>query len=212
MGDDMAMNTFDLERRLHAQLDGVRQRLDAADLLADGTTLTPTSCPLGCADTPTPHCKAFVPSAPAMASDLQTGLADTVMTTGVAYLVNTDDGSITNIRAAGSGTLAQIVYRATAPGTNDPGAGVFGFNSLEIQEGATLQAVGAARSSSSPTRQSRSPACIDARGYNPTPPPARKLCNTRRRARPGRLRRRHDDLGQGRRSRRRRRRHGPQRQ
>ena len=141
--DDMGMNTFDLSGGCTPNTTVCGNGSTLQTCSADGTTLTPTECPLGCGDTPTPHCKSFVPSVPAMASDFQSGLADTVMTTGTTYLINTDDGSISNIRGAGRGTLSQITYRATAPGTNDTGAGIFSFNSLELQEGAMLQAVGA---------------------------------------------------------------------
>lgn len=173
---DMGMTEFDLSGGCVPNSTVCSNGSTLQTCSSDGTTLTPTSCPLGCGDTPTPHCKVFVPSAPAAAGDLQTGLADTALTTGVIYLINTDDGSITNIRAAGSGNLSQIVYRSTMPGTNDPGAGIFSFNSLDVQQGATLQAIGGRALVIVANTTIKVTGVIDARAYDKNSA-GTKLCN-----------------------------------
>jgi hypothetical protein len=177
LGDgDLGMTSFDLTGGCTPSTTFCSNGSTLQTCSSDGTMVTPTSCPLGCSDTPPAHCKSFVPSLPALASDLQAGLADTVLTTGTTYLINTDDGSISNIRGAGAGILTQISYRATTPGTNDPGAGVFGFNSLDLQNGATLQAVGSRALVIVAATTIGITGVLDARAYNAASTGS-KLCN-----------------------------------
>lgn len=142
---------------------------------SDGTGFTTETCALGCGSMPAPHCQVVVPSLPASVDDFQSGLADLVIPNTAPHFINTDDGSITNLRAAGTGNKSQIVFRTTAPGANNKGAGIFSVNRLEVQNGATLQVVGSRALVIVANTTIAVAGVIDARAYDLVD---NKICNT----------------------------------
>jgi hypothetical protein len=110
---------------------------------------TAESCDVGCSVAPTAHCQTIAPLAPVTADDLQiTGLSTITFKAGTTYLVNTDDGSITNVRPPNtmrSQTLSGIAFRyldATNDAT-DRGWGVFVFGDAVVEDGAIVKLTGA---------------------------------------------------------------------
>ncbi len=86
-------------------------------------------CSWGCSTTPDPHCARLVPSGGAVTtSDLDPypSLNDITITAAPKATLNTDDGSITGVRAAGAGIVSGIDF--TVRGN----VAVFRFNKLTI--------------------------------------------------------------------------------
>ncbi|MBA3459469.1 MAG: hypothetical protein H0T46_05885 [Deltaproteobacteria bacterium] len=102
---------------------GANQKLRVCD--SSGASSRDIDCAWSCLETPEPHCAQLVPSGGAVTTaDLEsTALTDhTIM----SATINTDDGSITGLRAAGGGIINGIDY------TQRGSVGVFRFNKLTI--------------------------------------------------------------------------------
>jgi hypothetical protein len=128
-----------------------------ADSVCNGTvlhhcrangTFEDTSCDLGCADTPTPHCKTLVPSANGVvAADLDgTGLGTVAIV--VSTTMNSDTGEIAGLRTANVDPTAREVisgiafHTAAIPGAAGAKIGIFSFADLTIGDGKIVSVQG----------------------------------------------------------------------
>ena len=97
-------------------------------------------CLAGCAETPTPHCKALQPSGPVSASDYdQPGLLG-VSIAGMTVTFNTETGEIKGpvTRPAGPGITGGIGFRVAAQ-AGGPSVGVFSVAGFTLANGAIMK-------------------------------------------------------------------------
>jgi hypothetical protein len=100
------------------------------------------TCPFGCVQTPTPHCRALQPSGVIMSSDFATaGL--TVQTSTGNVVIDTTSGAISGgiTRAAGTGVIGGISFRKASQ-SSGPDVGVFSVAGLTLASGQTLTFTG----------------------------------------------------------------------
>ena len=112
---------------LTAQCDGDVLR----GCVAVGQPPVDVTCPLSCSATPEPHCTSLRPSFKLTAADMTpaSGLMDVTLAPTTTF--NTSDGSITNVRAAGTGVISGIDFYIR------DGVGVFRFQTLTIMGSST---------------------------------------------------------------------------
>lgn len=92
-----------------------------------GQLPTDTRCDWGCSSNGPPHCQSLKPAGGAVQpSDLLTFPGATSITISQAVTINTDTGSISSVRAGGTGVISGIGY------TVRNNVGVFTFQSLTI--------------------------------------------------------------------------------
>jgi hypothetical protein len=133
---------------------------------ADGKSLSNTTCPLGCGDTPTPHCKGFFPSGAVTNADLTVaGTAD--ITIAANAVLNTDNGTIDNVRGAtGDATMPDLKGGVNFRIVNN--VAIFNFSSLTVPTGVTLTLKGAHAVALVATTDINIVGVVDARGYTGT--------------------------------------------
>jgi hypothetical protein len=107
-----------------------------------GETAVDTACPWGCFDASGPHCGQLQPAGGVLtATDLREDptLRDGAATiaAGMTGEINTDDGSITNLRAAGPGLVSGIVFQVRSIGGRQ--FGVFRLRKLDLEGSWTVK-------------------------------------------------------------------------
>lgn len=85
-----------------------------------------TTCALGCSTDNGAHCRSIQPSFAVTADDMQPSAELAEITLSATSTINTDDGSITNLRTAGTGVVNGIEFDVR------DGVGVFRFKKLTI--------------------------------------------------------------------------------
>lgn len=103
--------------------------------VAVGEAPVETTCALGCSIDNGAHCRSLQPSFALSADDMKPSDELAEITLSATSTINTDDGSITNLRTAGMGVISGIEF------TVRDGVGVFRFKKLAIEGGSPAQSL-----------------------------------------------------------------------
>ncbi len=113
----------------------------------DGATTWRATCPLGCRDTPAPHCIQLRATHVTDETLLPSGSMPLVVSSGQTVQIDSGTGAITLmpstvIRAPGTSTSSGMIGFSVQLQSSGPELGIFTFSTIQVRSGGTLIGVG----------------------------------------------------------------------